>query len=155
MEIPVQTKGWLGQLILRAALILAILAAITGCGDDRSVTVPVPNTVQGIWQGTISLSSTGSEVAQTSRLRLELVQREYSFEGYLLKINPLAEGLGSSPVDTFLVTSGTISVNYVSFRVLDPQGGSAVFEGEFSGGSLSGSAWGTNYSGEWSAVFVY
>ena len=126
-----------------------------GCGDEQIVSLPGPGRLQGVWEGTISLVSTSGEMAQTSRMRLELIQRDFSFVGFLLKIDPLAEGFGRAAVDTFLVTDGTISADFVSFHAVDPRGGTAIFQGELTGKKMSGSALGTNYSGEWSAEFIF
>jgi hypothetical protein len=145
-------RSWPRGMILVSALFLA--AVFSGCGDNKSVTVPVTSSVQGIWEGTISLTSSTGDLVEASRIRLELVQQDFNFQGFLIKINPLAQGLGRAAVDTFLVTSGTVSADFVSFRATDPEGGSSVFEGELSGNSLSGVTRGTGYSGVWKAELV-
>ena len=137
-----------------AAIILAL--SFTGCGDEQIVSLPRPGRLQGVWEGIISLVSTGDELAQTSRMRLELIQRDdSSFEGLLLKIDPLAEGFGRAVVDTILVTEGRILGDFVRFDAVDPKGGRADFQGELIGKTLSGTAQGTDYSGEWNAEFVF
>ena len=137
-----------------AAIYLALF--FTGCGDEQIVSLPGPGGLQGVWEGTISLVSTGDELAQTSRMRLELIQRDNnSFEGFLLKIDPLAEGFGRAVVDTFLVTEGRILGDFVRFDAVDPKGGTADFQGELIDKKLSGTAQGTDYSGEWSAEFIF
>ena len=136
-----------------AAIFLALF--FPGCGDEQIVSLSGPGRLQGVWEGTISLVSTSGETAQTSGMRLELLQRDFSFEGFLFKIDPLAEGFGRAAVDTFLVTDGIISADFLSFRVVDPRGGTAVFQGELTGKRMSGSALGTDYSGEWSAEFIF
>lgn len=146
--------------LFKAAIIHTITAIslalfFPGCGDEQIVSLPGPGRLQGVWEGTITLVSTSGEMAQTSRMRLELLQRDFSFEGFLLKIDPLAEGLGRAAVDTFLVTEGTISADFVSFHAVDPRGGAGVFQGELTGKRMSGFALGTDYSGEWSAEFIF
>lgn len=126
-----------------------------GCGDEQIVSLSGTGRLQGVWEGAISLVSSGGELAQTSRIRLELVQRDFSFEGFLLKIDPLAEGFGRTAVDTFLVTDGTISADFVSFHAVDPRGGTAFFHGELTGKRMSGSTLGADYNGEWSAEFIF
>ena len=137
-----------------AAILLALW--FTGCGDEQIVSLPGSGRLQGVWEGTISLVSTGGELAQTSRMRLELIQRDNnSFEGLLLKIDPLAEGFGRAVEDTFLVTKGTILDDFVRFDTVDPKGGTADFQGELIGKKLSGTAHGTDYTGEWNAEFIF
>jgi len=146
--------SWPRGMILVSTLFIVAVLGVSGCGDDRSVTVPVMSSVQGIWEGTISLTSSTGDLVEASRIRLELVQQDFNFQGFLIKINPLAQGLGRAAVDTFLVTTGTVSADFVSFRATDPEGGSSVFEGELSGSSLSGVTRGTGYSGVWKAELV-
>ena len=136
-------------------LFSAFLLAVSGCGDEQVVSLRGPGNIQGVWEGTLSLTPSSGELTQLSRIRLELVQRDFNFEGYLLKIDPLAEGLGRSPVDTFLVTQGTVSDNFISFRVVDPQGGTTVFQGEVFDSRMAGTTQGTDYTGEWNAVFLF
>ena len=141
--------------IARAIAVIILALSVSGCGDEQIVSLPGSGRLQGVWEGTISLVSTSGELAQTGRLRLELLQRDFSFEGFLLKIDPLAEGFGRAPVDTFLVTRGTVSADFVSFHVEDPKGGAAVFQGELIDRKLSGIALGTDYSGQWNAEFIF
>jgi hypothetical protein len=134
--------------------LLALALFFAGCGDNRVVTRPETGSIAGVWEGTLSLTAAGGATVQASRLRLEFVQRDYAFEGLLLKTDPLAAGFGKAPVDTFLVSSGTISTVFISFRAVDPQtGGAAVFEGQLADQRLTGAAIGAGYSGEWSADF--
>ncbi|MEA1996144.1 MAG: hypothetical protein U9N45_00830, partial [Gemmatimonadota bacterium] len=138
----------LSAFILPSCLIWLIIFAMPGCGDQKSVTEPGVPSVQGVWEGALHLSSAGDSITQNSLIRLELVQQDYRFEGYLLKIDPLFDGLGKTTVDTFLVHSGTVSGSSVSFRTSDPDeggaggGGTAFFQGELEGRRIQGSTQG-------------
>lgn len=134
--------------------IFAALLALA-CGDDQITSLPGTGSIQGVWEGIMSLTSTSGNLTQTSKIRFELVQRDFSFEGLMLKIDPLAEGFGRSPVDTFLVAAGTLSGKFVSFNGLDAGGGSAMFEGTLGDRVITGSVVGSGYSGQWSVNFVF
>ena len=138
-----------------AALVISLGLYLGGCGDQRIVSLNSAGNLQGVWEGTIALISSGGDITQTSRMRLELVQRDFSFEGFLLKIDPLSEGFGRAPVDTFLVVEGSISANFIAFKTVDTGGGTAMFQGQKSDQVISGTALGTDYSGEWSVHFVF
>lgn len=136
-------------------LVLA-LALLCACGDEGLQSGPGGERVQGVWEGTLRLSTPGDSVALISGMRLELIQSEYTFQGYLLKIDPLAGGFGLAAVDTFLVVSGYVSTTFVSFRALDPEGGSpAVFDGQLKAGTLAGSVIGTGFIGHWDARWLH
>ncbi|OGG01198.1 MAG: hypothetical protein A3F83_14595 [Candidatus Glassbacteria bacterium RIFCSPLOWO2_12_FULL_58_11] len=140
---------------LAAALIISLCVYLGGCGDERIVSLNSSGSLQGVWEGTIALLSSDGDIKQTSRMRLELVQRDFNFEGLLLKIDPLSEGFGRAPVDTFLVVEGSISASFIAFKTLDTSGGSAMFQGQKTDKVISGTALGTDYSGEWSVRFVF
>lgn len=139
--------------LLKAVILTALLAV--ACGDDQITSLPGTGSVQGVWEGTMSLTSTAGDLTQTSRIRLELVQRDFSFDGLMLKIDPLAKSFGRAPADTFLVVNGTLSGHFVSFNVMENEVGSALFEGTLGDRKLSGSAFGTDYSGKWDVKFVF
>ena len=135
---------------------LICLAAFSGCGDKEVPLGPEENRVHGVWEGTLNLSGADTtSTGQSNAIRLELVQREFFFEGYLLKFDPFSLGLPEQAVDTFLVESGSISANFVSFQVVDPGVGVAFFEGNLEGNRLSGSAVGTGYKGIWSVEYLF
>lgn len=136
--------------------LLFLLAAVvfTGCGDERIVALEGTGRVQGVWEGIMSLTAADSTVEQTSRIRLELVQREFNFDGLMIRIDPLAEGFGKSPADTLVVTGGTVSGTFVSFRTEEPGGGGALFEGTLTDRVLQGSTQGVGFSGTWQAGLV-
>ena len=148
---PHVTRSW----PFAAALVIFLSVYLTGCGDERIVSLNSSGNLQGVWEGTMALISSGGDIKQTSRMRLELVQRDFSFEGFLLKIDPLSEGFGRAPVDTFLVVEGSISANFIAFKTLDTGGGTAMFQGQKTDQVISGTALGTDYSGEWSVRFVF
>ena len=103
----------------------------------------------------MSLSATVGELEQNSRIRLELVQRDFTFQGLMLRIDPLAEGFVRAAVDTFIVTNGSISADFVSFAVTGPPSSTANFQGKVVGRNLSGTALGETYSGNWSVDFIF
>ncbi|HLA39562.1 MAG TPA: hypothetical protein VJ417_06180 [Candidatus Glassbacteria bacterium] len=142
-----------GKLFIITSIFTVLLTL--ACGDDQITSLPGTGSVQGVWEGTMSLTSTGGDLSQTSKIRLELVQRDFSFEGLMLKIDPLAEGFGRSPVDTFLVAGGTLSGQYVSFNGLEASGGSALLEGTLGDRLITGSVIGSGYSGQWSVNFIF
>ncbi|MBW7998233.1 MAG: hypothetical protein FVQ81_17020 [Candidatus Glassbacteria bacterium] len=140
------------KLLLPVLIYAGIIA--TGCGDERIVAVEGTARLQGVWEGIMSLVVDSVDIQQTSRIRLELVQRDFNFDGFLIRIDPLAEGFGKAPADTFIVTNGTVSGTFVSFRTEEPGGGGAVFEGTFSDRKLEGSIQGVGFSGTWQAGFI-
>jgi hypothetical protein len=141
---------WKTRLIMPLILLLAGLV-LTGCGDERIVALEGTGRVQGVWEGVMSLTDTSGAVKQTSRIRLELVQREFNFDGFLIRIDPLAEGFGKTPADTLIVTGGTVSGTFVSFSTEEPGGGGALFEGTLADRTLQGSTQGVGFSGTWQA----
>jgi hypothetical protein len=135
-----------------------VLAAIFGaaCGDSGMRTGPGWERVQGVWEGRLRVATPGDSTREASRLRLELVQQDFTFEGYLLRTDSLSGAFGVAAVDTLLVAGGTVSAAFISFQALDPAGGSpAVFEGRLNGGRLDGSVVGGGFSGVWEAEFLY
>ncbi len=138
-------------------MVLACLLAVSGCGDKVIPFGPGEGRVQGVWEGTLDLANadTTAPVTQSGAIRLELVQREFSFDGYLLQLDPFSLGKAEQVVDTFLVQTGSISANFVSFRVVDPAGGEAFFEGNLDGYQMSGSTIGVGYYGTWSVEFLF
>lgn len=136
--------------------LLLLLAGVIlgGCGDERIVAVQGTGRVQGVWEGLMSLTATGGAVEQTSRIRLELVQREFNFDGLMIRIDPLAEGFGKAPADTLVVTGGTVSGTFVSFRTEEPGGGSALLEGTLTDRTLQGSVQGQGFTGTWQVGLV-
>ncbi len=141
---------WKTRLIIPLVLLLAGLL-LNGCGDERIVALEGTGRVQGVWEGLMSLTASGGTVKQTSRIRLELVQREFNFDGFLIRIDPLAEGFGKAPADTLIVTGGTVSGTFISFRTEEPGGGGALFEGTLTDRALQGSTQGVGFSGTWQA----
>jgi len=147
---------WSAARYLAEITALICLAALAGCGDKEVPLGPEENRVHGVWEGTLNLSGAQTTpTEQSSAIRLELVQREFFFEGYLLKFDPFSLGRPEQAVDTFLVENGSISANFVSFKVVDPGIGEAFFEGNLEGNRLSGSAVGTGYSGTWSVEYLF
>ena len=144
-------RSWAGLLALMCLL------AVSGCGDEEVPFGPPERSVQGVWEGMLNLANTDTTAStvQSCAIRLELVQRDFFFEGYLLKFNSFSLGLDKQAVDTFLVSTGSISANFVSFRVVDPAGGTAFFEGNLEGHRLGGSAIGSGYDGTWSVEFLF
>ena len=144
-------RSWAGLLVL------VCLLAVSGCGDEQVPFGPTEGSVHGVWEGMLNLANTDTTAStvQSSAIRLELVQRDFSFEGYLLKFDTFSLGLNEQAVDTFLVSIGSISANFVSFRVVDPAGGAAFFEGNLEGHRLGGSAIGSGYDGTWSVEFLF
>jgi hypothetical protein len=140
-----------------AVMFLAACLSVVGCGDKGLRLVPEAETVQGVWEGNMRLSANGDSTLQESRLRLEFVQRDFLFDGYLLRTDPLAASFGVARVDTFLVNSGSISTSFVSFRAVtqDGSGTPAVFEGQLSGENLSGTVVGGGFLGRWEVRFLY
>lgn len=136
-----------------SVLLLCSLVSAAGCGDERIVAVEGTGNLQGVWEGIMTLSAT-ADLEQTSRIRLELVQQEFRFDGFLIRIDPLAAGFGKAPADTFLVSNGTVSGTFVSFRTDEPGAGGALFEGTLDGRSLAGSIQGIGFSGSWQAGLV-
>ncbi len=136
--------------------LLLLLAGVVfgGCGDKRIVAVQGTGRVQGVWEGVMSLTATADSVEQTSRIRLELVQREFNFDGLMVRIDPLAEGFGKAPADTLVVTGGTVSGAFVSFRTEEPGAGSALFEGTLTERALQGSVQGEGFTGTWQVGMV-
>jgi hypothetical protein len=138
------------RLVLPLFLLLAGVM-ITGCGDERIVALEGTGRVEGLWEGVMSLADSSGAVKQTSKIRLELVQREFNFDGFMIRIDPLAEGFGKTPADTLIVTGGTVSGTFVSFRTEEPGGGGALFEGTLGDRILQGSTQGVGFSGTWQA----
>ena len=142
---------------LAGLMILACLPVVSGCGDEEIPFGPDEGSVQGVWEGTLNLANadTTAPITQSAAIRLELMQREFSFDGYFLQFDPFSLGEAEQIVDTFLVTAGSISANFVSFRVVDPTGGEAFFEGNLEGHLMSGSTIGYGYFGTWSVEFLF
>jgi hypothetical protein len=140
--------------ILCSALLICGVLALAGCGDERIVAVEGTGNLQGVWEGVMTLTAS-EDLEQTSRIRLELVQQEFRFDGFLIRIDPLAAGFGKAPADTFVVGNGTVSGTFVSFRTDEPGAGSALFEGTLSDRALQGSIQGNGFSGSWQAGLVH
>lgn len=141
---------------LAVVLSAALLIAAGGCGDEEVPLGPAENSVQGVWEGTLLLSTADTvSTDQSNVIRLELLQQDFAFEGYLLKFDPFSLGQPQQAVDTLLVRTGSVSANFVSFQVIDPAGGTAFFEGNLRGNRLSGSAIGAGYNGNWSVEYVF
>jgi hypothetical protein len=141
---------------LTGLLVAGCLVLISGCGDEESPLGLVDGSVQGVWEGTLNLSSTDSvSTEQSEVIRLELVQRDFAFDGYLLRFDPFSLGLSGQSVDTLLVKSGSLSANFVSFQAVDNAAGMAFFEGNLKGQWLEGSIIGENYSGTWSVKYLF
>jgi len=142
---------------LSAAALTACLV-LAGCGGDKGLrVVPAAESVQGVWEGSLSLATSGDTTQQRSSLRLEFVQRDFMFDGLVLRTDPLAGSFGAARVDTFLVSSGLVSTTYVSFstQALDGSGTPAVFEGQLNGDALGGTVVGGSFSGSWQVRFLY
>lgn len=140
-----------------AVLFFAASLSSAGCGDKGLRLAPEAESVQGVWEGSLRLSANGDSTLQESRLRLEFVQRDFLFDGYLLRTDPLAVSFGAARVDTFLVNSGSVSASFVSFRAVtqDGSGAPAVFEGQLSGDDLAGTVVGGGFLGRWEVRFLY
>jgi hypothetical protein len=129
--------------------------AVSGCGDEESPLGLMDGSVQGIWQGELSLSSVDSvPTVQFEVIRLELVQRDFTFNGYLLRFDPFSLGLSGQLVDT-LVVSGSLSASFISFNALGSDGGEVFFEGNLVGQRLEGSVIGDGYSGTWAVSYLF
>ncbi|MEA2062519.1 MAG: hypothetical protein U9P14_02370 [Gemmatimonadota bacterium] len=146
------TKRQVKTTVLTVGLALVLLAACTG---DKEVPFGTsqPN-IQGVWEGEMTLTAVDF-TEQSSPIRLELVQNDFAFDGYLLKTDPFSLGHSSQVVDTLLVRNGAVSGNFVSFKVTDPLGDAAVFEGNLERYRLSGTAVSAGYTGVWSVEFLY
>ncbi|MCE5273114.1 hypothetical protein LLH00_17695 [bacterium] len=145
-------------LLTLSAVALAACLLLSGCGGDKGLKVePAAESVQGVWEGSLSLSTGGDTTHQRSSLRLEFVQRDFMFDGLVLRTDPLAGSFGAARVDTFLVSGGSVSTTFVSFstRALDGSGTPAVFEGQLDGESLGGTVVGGVFSGQWQVRFLY